>query len=306
MKKIKEYKITPHLWFNDQAEEAANFYTSIFDNSKVGNVTNYGEAGQEIHAQEAGSVMTVDFELEGQPFTALNGGPHFTFTPAISFIVNCQSEDELDKLWSKLSERGKTLMPLDKYPFSEKYGWTEDKYSLSWQLILADGEVPQKILPSLMFVGDIYGKVEEAMNFYTSIFDNAEAKQIARYGAGQDPNKKDAIMFADFELEGQLFAAMESALEHDFTFNEAVSFIVNCENQQEIDFFWEKLSADPTAEQCGWLKDKYGVSWQIIPAILPEMLKDKNTEKSNRVMEALFPMKKLDINTLTHAYEQNP
>jgi predicted 3-demethylubiquinone-9 3-methyltransferase (glyoxalase superfamily) len=160
-------KITPCLWFDSNAEEAVNFYSSIFKNSKIGNISRYGEAGYEIHGKPAGTVLTIEFELNGQAFTALNGGPMFKF-------------------------------------------------------------------------------------------------------------------------------------------NEAISFQVSCESQEEVDYYWEKLSqgGDKKAQQCGWLKDKYGVSWQIVPTVLGKMLQDKDAKKSESVMKALLQMKKLDIKTLTQAYEQ--
>jgi predicted 3-demethylubiquinone-9 3-methyltransferase (glyoxalase superfamily) len=160
-------KISPCLWFDDQGEEAAKFYTSIFKDSKIGDVTRYGKEGYEIHGREDGTVMTVEFEIEGQKFLALNGGPIFKF-------------------------------------------------------------------------------------------------------------------------------------------NEAISFQVYCETQEEVDYYWEKLSegGDEKAQQCGWLKDKYGVSWQIVPTILIKMLKDKDSEKSQRVMKAMLQMHKLDISTLKKAYDE--
>jgi predicted 3-demethylubiquinone-9 3-methyltransferase (glyoxalase superfamily) len=160
------HSITPCLWFDYQAEEAARFYTGVFKNSKIANMTRYGEAGREIHGQAPGTVLTVEFELNGQPFTALNGGPAFKF-------------------------------------------------------------------------------------------------------------------------------------------NEAISFQVHCETQEEVDYYWQKLSegGDPKAQQCGWLKDKYGVSWQVVPSVLPAMLNDPDSEKSGRVMTALLQMKKLDIDTLKEAYD---
>ncbi len=160
-------KITPFLWFDSQAEEAAKFYVSIFKNSKLGQVSRYGKEGYEIHKQPAGRAMTVQFELDGQAFTALNGGPVFQF-------------------------------------------------------------------------------------------------------------------------------------------NESVSFQVHCETQEEVDHYWNALAAggDPKAQQCGWLKDKYGLSWQIVPNILGRLLGDKDAAKSGRVMQAMLQMKKLDIAALTRAYEQ--
>jgi predicted 3-demethylubiquinone-9 3-methyltransferase (glyoxalase superfamily) len=160
-------KITSNLWFDTQAEEAAKYYVSIFKNSKMGRISRYGKEGYEIHQRPAGSVMTVEFTLEGQTFIALNGGPHFKFNEAISFIVNCETQEEIDYYWNKLSEGG-----------------------------------------------------------------------------------------------------------------------------------------DKNAQQCGWLKDKYGLSWQIVPTIIDDMITDPNSKKSEAVMRALLKMKKLDIKKLEEAYNQ--
>ena len=160
-------KITPFLWFDNQAEEAANYYSSIFKNSKIRNVTRYAEAGAKVSGIPKGTVMTVTLQIDGQEFMALNGGPMFTFSPAISFFVNCKTQQEIDELWNKLSEGGTVLMELDKYPFSEKFGWLQDKFGVSWQLNLASRT--QKITPFLVFVGEQYGKAEEAMNSVFSI-----------------------------------------------------------------------------------------------------------------------------------------
>jgi predicted 3-demethylubiquinone-9 3-methyltransferase (glyoxalase superfamily) len=175
-------------------------------------------------------------------------------------------------------------MPLDTYPFSERYGWVQDKYGLSWQLILTNpaGEERPLIIPSLMFVGNVCGKAEEASNFYCSVFKHARRGAIARYPAGMEPDQEGTVMFTDFQLEGQWFAAMDSAHKHDFTFNEALSFMVHCDNQEEIDYYWGALSAVPEAEQCGWLKDKYGVSWQIVPRALDALLGSSNQEQRAR------------------------
>ena len=157
-------KIIPHLWFDDQAEEAASFYSSLFDDARVGATTRYGKAGFETHGRPEGSVMTVEFELAGCEFIALNGGPTFEFTPAISFFVSCETEAEVDALWGALSEDGAALMPLDRYDWSDKYGWVQDRYGLSWQVALGDPEdVGQKITPSLLYVGDQFGRAEEAV-----------------------------------------------------------------------------------------------------------------------------------------------
>ncbi len=297
-------KITPHLWFDKEAREAAEFYTSLFPDSKVTHITT-------LHDTPSGDTDIVSFELAGQSFMAISAGPLFKFNPSVSFFVNFDptrakdARNNLDRMWEKLSEGGSALMPLDKYPFSEHYGWVQDKYGLTWQLILTnpEGEERPFIIPSLLFVGEVAGRAEEAINHYLSIFKNSKMGALARYGAGQEPDKEGTVMFADFMLEGQWFAAMDSAQEHNFAFNEAISLLVECENQEEIDYFWERLSAVPEAEQCGWLKDKFGLSWQISPAALDEMMTNGTPEQIDRVTQAFLPMKKFNIAELQKAYE---
>ena len=296
---MAKQKITPHLWFDKEAKEAAEFYASVFEDSKITNVTT-------LHNTPSGDADIVSFELSGQPFMAISAGPYFKFNPSISFHVKCKTKDEVDALWNKLSEGGKVLMELDKYPWSEKYGWLNDKYGLSWQLIfVGEHEIRQKITPIVMFVGDVCGKAEEAINFYASVFKNSKVEHIARYAKGAEPDKEGTIGYAHFRLEGQEFGAKDSAHPHNFAFSEAISFIVKCDTQEEIDYYWEKLSAVPESEQCGWLKDKYGVSWQIVPAVMDEMMQDKDGKKVARVTEAFLKMKKFDIENLKEAYEGN-
>lgn len=296
-------KITSNLWFDGDAEDAVNQYTSIFDNSKIGTISRYDEASAEASGQPVDSVMTVSFELEGESFIALNGGPQFSFTPAILFIVNCPTTDEVDELWAQLSVGGEELMPLGSYPFSDRYGWTEDEYGVSWQLIHADYISERTIVPSLMFVGERCGQAEEAIDFYTSVFEDSAVGDIAHYGPDQEPDEEGTIKSADFTLCGQRFAAMDSAQEHDFDFTEAISFIVDCADQTEVDYYWEELTADGGEEgQCAWLTDKYGVSWQIVPNVLPELLQDEDAEKAKRVTEMMLQMRKIDIEALEEAY----
>ena len=290
-------KITPHLWFDKEAKEAAEFYTSFLPDSKVTNITT-------LHDTPSGDCDVVSFELAGQPFMAISAGPLFKFNPSVSFHVKCKTKEEVDAIWEKLSSGGKVLMPLDAYPFSERYGWIEDTYGLSWQVIYAgNNEIQQTITPVLMFVGTVCGKTEEAVTFYTSVFHNANTFFLTRYGKGEEPDKEGTVKYAAFTLEGMEFGAMDSARDHAFAFNEAISFLVPCETQAEIDYYWEKLSADPQAEQCGWLKDKFGLSWQIWPTAIGEMMKNGTREQIDRITQAFLPMKKFDLATLQRAYE---
>lgn len=298
-------KIIPNLWFDRQAEEAARFYTSLFKSSKVGVPVRAGKAGYEIHGLPEGTVMSIDFEIEGQRFIGINGGPLFKFTPAVSFLVACKTKEEVDALWAKLTEGGVPLMELGEYSFSERYGWTQDRYGLSWQVMaMGDRAIRQKITPTLMFVGEQSGKAEAAIRLYTSVFPNAGIGEILRYGKGEEPDREGTVKHAAFTLEGQEFAAMDSAFEHEFTFNEAVSLMELCETQEEIDRYWDSLTADGGQESmCGWLKDKFGVSWQIAPSGLEAMLRDPDSAKVERVTNAFLKMRKFDLAELQKAYK---
>ena len=290
-------KIRPHLWFDSEAVEAAELYSSTFPDSRITNVTT-------LHDTPSGDADVVSFELFGQPFMAISAGPLFRFTPAVSFLVSCSTKKEVDALWKEFSQGGTALMPLDSYPFSEHYGWTEDRFGLSWQIMyVGEREPAQRITPTLLFVGDVCGKAEEAIDFYTSVFPGSGIGEVHRYGIDEPPDAEGTVKHATFRLAGQEFAAMDSALAHGFTFNEAISFIVSCDSQEEIDHYWSSLSAVPEAEQCGWLKDRYGLSWQVAPSSMDEMLRTGTKEQIDRVTEAFLQMKKFDIAALEKAYE---
>lgn len=289
-------KITPFFWYDHQAEEAANFYTSIFPNSKVGNVLRQGE-----------NALTVSFSLNGQSFTALNGGPIFKFNPSISTFVLLQTEAEVDAVWEKLSEGGMALMPLDKYDWSAKYGWVQDKYGLTWQVSIRNADdVGPMFTPSLLFTGPQRGQAKSAIDFYTSIFSNSGTNVLLPYGS-EHPENDGLVMYANFKLQGQNFIAMDNGMaEPNYTFNEAVSLVVNCENQAEVDKFWEILTADGGAEsQCGWLKDKFGVSWQIVPEELPKLLTDPDPGRAQRAMGAMMLMRKIDLEKMRQAADDD-
>ncbi|UGU16961.1 VOC family protein [Sinomicrobium kalidii] len=304
MKTDNTQKIIPNLWFDTEAEEAANYYTSVFKNSGTGKITRYGKEGFEFHQKPAGTVMTLEFEIEGYKFTALNGGPQFKFNPSVSFFVTCETGTETETLWKNLTEGGMVLMPLDKYPWSEKYGFVQDRYGVSWQVSLGKiSDVGQKITPCLLFVNENMGQAEKALKHYTGIFTPSAVDGILKYGSGEEA-PEGMVKHAQFSLLGEKFMVMDGAGEHHFSFNEAISFIIDCKDQKTVNDYWDKLTegGDKKAQACGWLKDKFGLSWQVVPSVLAEMLEDENTERTSRVTQALLQMKKPDIRKLKEAY----
>lgn len=294
--------IVPHLWFDKEAREAAEFYVSIFPESKITRI-------QTIKGTPSGDSEVLSFELWGRPFMSISAGPYFKINPSISFMVNFDpsrdpgAAERIDEIWNKLAAGGKALMQIGEYPFSKRYGWIQDKYGVSWQLILTnpEGQPRPTIIPSLLFTESVSGEAEEATDFYLSIFENAVRGTIARYPAGAEPDKEGTIMYTDFSLNGHWLAAMDSARTHGYTFNEGVSLIIYCETQEEIDHYWSALSAVPEAEQCGWLKDKYGVSWQVVPADMDELMKGEDEAATQRKIQTMLKMKKLDIEALKNA-----
>jgi len=273
----------PCLWFDGNAKEAAEFYCSVFNDSQI----------------TSENQIVVNFESAGQRFMCLNGGPHFAINPSVSFYVVCETKNEVDSAWEKLLDGGNALMPIDKYDWSERYGWVQDKFGVSWQLAFGKMEdVGQKFTPSLLFTGKQAGKAENAIRFYTSVFGDSSVTGIMRYTA-EDPDVEGTVKHAQFKLMGNVFMAMDSSLGHTFGFNEGVSLVVECDTQEQIDYLWGKLSAVPEAEQCGWLKDQFGISWQIIPSVLEKLMNDPT--RSERVVQAFMKMKKFDIEVLENA-----
>jgi predicted 3-demethylubiquinone-9 3-methyltransferase (glyoxalase superfamily) len=265
--------ITTHLWFDKEAKEAAQFYVSIFPQSKIKSTTT-------LHDTPSGSVDTVSFELLGREFQAISAGPDFKFNPSVSFHVTCKTKEDVEAIWGELAQGGMVLMELGTYPWSERFGWVQDKYGVSWQIYATDRADAPQLTPAIMFVGSAAGRAEEAITFWTSVFPGSKVKMIQRYGPGEEPDKEGTVKQGAFSLLGQDFVAMDSAHEHQFAFNEAISFMVNCETQEEIDTYWSKLSAVPEAEQCGWLKDKFGLSWQIVPTGMDDMLTGRTVSGS--------------------------
>jgi predicted 3-demethylubiquinone-9 3-methyltransferase (glyoxalase superfamily) len=225
---------------------------------------------------------------------ALNGGPKSSPNLSISFMISFTDESELESTWISLSKNGEILLPLDSYPWSLKYGLCQDEYGVGWQLILSGfANTGQCLAPSLMFTHENAGKAEEAMHFYTNIFPHSYIHSINRYQADEGDVEGNVI------LADKVFTAMDNSVSNASAFTEGISIVIPCDTQEQIDHFWAKLTEEGVECMCGWLKDKYGVSWQIVPSILGNLMSDQ--DKSKRVIQAFLKMKKIDIETLLKA-----
>lgn len=277
--------IYPCLAIKGKIQEAAAYYVGCFGNGKI--------------IQEMPFVIQID--LNGQKFMLLNDGPAASPNPSISFMVTSENAEETEHYWNKLITEGIPLMPLDSYDWSPKYGWLQDKYGVSWQLYTTQdkSDTPQKFCPTLMFTGANAGKAAQAIQFYTDLFPESSIHGILNYSQ-KDGERPEFVKHAQFKIKDFSVMAMDSSADHGFGFNDAISMVVECDSQNEIDRYWEKLTADGGKEvACGWLTDKYGISWQIIPKALPGLIKDP--ERAQRVMGALMQMKKLVIADLENA-----
>ena len=289
--------IIPCIWFEGDVEAIAEWYVSKFPDSFVDYTTKLTDT-------PSGETTVVTVSLAGQFFQLLGAGPLKERNPSISYIVTFPTVEEVETLWNELVDGAELLMPLDTYDFSECYGWLKDKYGVSWQIMHSGGMNIQTVTPCFLFVGDVFGRAEAAMKDWVSVFPDSYVLEdhMIRYGATDGPELEGKLNYARFVLSGREFVAMDSAENHQFAFNEMQSLIAFCESQAEIDDYWAKLSAVQEAEQCGWLKDRYGVSWQIVPWEMEEMMITGTKEQLARVTEAFLPMKKIDIKTLRNVY----
>ncbi|ATC35515.1 VOC family protein [Elizabethkingia anophelis] len=278
--------IFPCLWCNGDAKESAEFYCQVFG----GKIT-------------VDTPVVINIELFGQKLMLLNAGPQFEKNPSISFLINCASEEDVQHYWDQLSEGGMVLMELDSYPWSKKYGWIKDKYGTTWQLYFGEMQ-EQRLVPTLMFMHRNNGKAMEAMEFYTSTFPESKIEGVLKYKDGgengQDPEN---VQHAQFVINNYMLSCMDSSLDHKFDFNEGISLVIMTNDQKETDHLWNTLiSGGGRESMCGWLKDQYGVSWQIVPKKLIELMNDTDPAKSQKVVQAMLKMQKIIIAHLEEAY----
>ncbi len=272
--------VTPCIWCNGTADEAADFYTGVFPNSAIVQTERYPTEGL-LDFQEplAGKTLTQLLDLNGYRMMLINAGDEFRPNPAISFFVNVDPgivDDPrgfIDDLWAKLADGGVVLMPLDSYDHSQYYGWVADRFGVSWQIMLTNpgGEPRPFIVPDLMFCGPNQNRATEAVDTYVGLFRDARLGARVRYPSAQGPVTTESVLFSDFTVQGEWLAAMDSGVEQDFTFTEGVSLMVAVDGQEEIDRLWAVLAHEE--QPCGWCRDEFGVSWQIVPDNLDDLLR---------------------------------
>lgn len=290
-------QLTPHLWFEKEAAEPVNFYLSLFENSRI---IDHNKVNAPF-----GLMDVISFELWGSPFLAMNAGPRSPFNQAVSFFVYCGSEEKIDRLYAKLCEGGTVMMPLDKYDWTSKYAWVQDKYGISWQLDIDDIKTEQKIVPALMFANEKGGRVKEAIDLYTAVFPDSRILMEYPFPPGFNM-PEGSIMFSQIKINGNIMNCMGSHMPHHFDFNESISFMITCDEQDQIDHYWNSLSGNGGEESyCGWLKDRFGVSWQVTPADMGKMMGGADKEGSRRAFQAMLQMRKFDLALLRSAYAGN-
>jgi predicted 3-demethylubiquinone-9 3-methyltransferase (glyoxalase superfamily) len=298
--------IVPNIWCNRNAEEVGAFYASAFENAHAEVESRYPEEGLlDFQREFAGLPLTVTLTISGTRFTLINAGDEFHPNPSVSFLLNFdpllfdgseeQARASMDRLWDRLIDGGAALMPLGEYPFSRRYGWVQDRYGVSWQLMLTDpaGDPRPFIIPALMFDGPAQDRAAEAADFYVSLFSEspggAEVGNRYPYGVPTGKASAEALSFGEFRIGEQWFMVADNGSGFDHGFGNGVSLEVYCRDQAEIDRLWAALSTVPEAEQCGWCVDRFGLSWQVVPENMAELMERPNA------YEHILQMKKIVI-----------
>ena len=294
-------RIVSCLWFDQNGADGVRLYTEALPGARAVATSYYPDAHDTPSGVAGGKELTVAFEAGGSSFTTLNGGPHFKPNGSISFFVEVETAGDVDRIAARLVEGGQTMMPVGEYPWSNRYGWVADRFGFNWQVMLPRTPVARPaIAPCLMFSDAQKGRAEEAMRAYVAIFPASEIQTVARYEAGEGPTGN--IKHGRITLAGQTFVAMDSHVSHGVTFNEAISFQVMCRDQAEVDRYYAALVEGGSESRCGWLKDRFGVAWQIVPTDMPRWMTSPDRAARDRAFKAMMTMKKLDIAAMEKAF----
>jgi len=276
-------KIYPCFWMQEDPASALTLYRQAFPEIEV----------------LSQSALVGMFRLHGFEVMLLNGGPQYRPNPAVSLTLHCDGEASAQRVWSALLNDAEVLMPLGTYDWSSCYGWLNDRNGISWQITTgAPQQQGQLVHSSLMFCGAQQGKANAAIDYYTGLFPRSARLQTHLYPVTM-PELAGQVMYASFKLEDIGFAAMDSGVPQSFSFTPGNSHVIVCRDQDEIDYYWNAFTADGHESRCGWCDDKFGLSWQVIPASLPQLMSDPDT--GSAVAQAMFRMKKLDLAELQRA-----
>lgn len=283
--------IIPHLWYDTEAKEAVAFYVDLFGGKLDWTYT--------ITDTPSGDSDLIQFQLGDMTLAAISAGPYFKLNESMSLMVNVASKDEVTRLYQALSEGGRILMPLGEYPFSPYYVWLEDRFGLSWQLSYApDLDKPYQFDICLLFSQEQVGLAQPMLDYYKDKLPQASVGQLSYYGEGEATVEAAKLNYAELLVAGQKMIVMDHGYGGEASFNEAFSLMVYVDSQDELDFYYDLLSAVPEAEMCGWVKDQFGISWQIVPRILMEAYDTASPEKVKAVNAAVMTMKRLDFATI--------
>ncbi|SFT73240.1 Glyoxalase superfamily enzyme, possibly 3-demethylubiquinone-9 3-methyltransferase [Lishizhenia tianjinensis] len=276
--------ISTCIWLDNSASEAASFYAQVLHNVQI----------------LSESPFLTGIDIDGTRVTLMNGGPSYRPSPAVSFYYLIEEEKDFNQVYTALMQEGKVYLPLDQYPWAEKYAWVEDKFGVSWQLALGEiSLVNQRVSPFLTFTGANFGRGEEALSLYAELFSDYQSGGVLKYPEAMGADYSGKIQHTQFSINGTVLMLSENPQQHTWQFTEGNSFMLLCDSQEEIDSFWSKLSEGGEEGRCGWLKDKFGISWQIIPSVLGSLMQDQS--RIEAVSKAFMAMKKIDIETLTLA-----
>lgn len=289
--------ISTNHWYRGTADEALALYEQAFRDTAVVSRARYPEAGlPDFLAPLAGTTMQIELDIHGVRLGMTNAGPEYSPCPAISMLLNFDpsmipdAREYLDQAWAVLSEGGEVRMPLGEYPHSAHYGWVQDRFGVNWQLMLTNpsGDPAPFMTPNVLFTEPVLWRAGEALEAWVAAVSGSRVLHRHPYPEGSAA-PEGAVMFADAEVAGSLLSVMDSGPGHSFEFTPGSSFVIHCPDQETIDAAWEALSADPEAEQCGWLRDRFGVSWQVVPADMEQILAHEGAH------ERLMGMKRIVI-----------
>ncbi len=293
-------RIVPCLWYTREAGEAAEFYKLALPDTRIKKISHFDEVPPEAGGIKSGDVMLVKLMIGDSEIHLLNGGPYYEHTPSVSLMVTVGSKEELDLIHQKLSPGGTALIEIGEYPFSPRYTFFSDKFGVHWQLIMKEGE-KLKVTPTVIFGGEKQGLGPEAMEHYLSIFADSSVLEEERYKKNEG-GIENSLKYSCLKIGESELVIMDAGNPSPMVLTGAISFVVPCKDQNEIDSFWEKIGAEGKEIHCGWIEDKFGVSWQVVPENLDMFINGPDKEKARRAMRAMLKMVKLDMDKIRSAY----